>query len=262
MLPVTSSLRTILAQGRTVVGLAACVIRTSEIVTVTRSCGFDFILIDMEHGPISIGDAATLSIAAHEGGFPALVRASGPSSPDLARVLDCGAQGVVVPHVDTVEQARHIASTCRFPPVGKRSIPSPLVRLDFQNPPLKEGMERIEADTFVIAMIESKAGVKAAADIAAVPGIDGIMIGSNDLAADLGHVGEVEHEDVRRAFGSVAEATLKHKKLFGVIGLPESLLQSHGRDLGAKLFVATNDINLLIEGGEATLGRVRPLAIF
>ena len=256
------TLRTQLSQGRTVVGLAACVMRSVEIVTVTRACGFDFLLIDMEHGPISVGEAATMSVAAHEGGLPALVRVSGPTSPDLARVLDCGAQGVVVPHVDSVEQARHIAALCRFPPVGRRSIPSPLARLDFLNLPIKEAMETVERDTFVIAMIESKAGVKAAAEIAAVPGIDGIMIGSNDLAADMGLVGEVEHEDVRRAFASVAEATLKQKKVFGVIGLPEVLLQSHGRDLGASLFVATNDINLLVDGGMATLGRVRPLAIF
>ncbi|MBA4334778.1 MAG: hypothetical protein C0420_07605, partial [Methylobacterium sp.] len=105
---------------------------------VTRSCGFDFLLVDMEHGPIAIGDAASISVAAFEAGLPCLVRVGGPYAPDLARVLDCGAEGVVVPHVETAAEARLIVEKCRFQPLGKRSLPSPLARLGFQVPPAAE----------------------------------------------------------------------------------------------------------------------------
>jgi 4-hydroxy-2-oxoheptanedioate aldolase len=251
------SLRSRLAGHGVSIGLAACVFRTVEIVTVARSCGFDFLLIDTEHGPIAMGDVATLAVAAYEAGFPALVRVGGPDAADLARVLDCGAEGVVVPHVETVAQASHVVEKCRFQPLGKRSLPSPLVRLGFKVPPAAQMMAEIEKDTLIILMIESAAGVANAKAIAAVPGVDMLMIGANDLAADMGHVGAVDHPDVCDAFAAVAGAAHAHGRSFGVIGVAEPLLQSYALALGAKLVVATNDINLIIDQGMATASRVR-----
>lgn len=251
------TLKAMMAGDQTAIGLAACVVRTVEIVTVTRSCGFDFLLVDMEHAPIAIGDAALISVAAFEAGLPCLVRVGGPYAPDLARVLDCGAEGVVVPHVETAEEARLIVEKCRFQPLGKRSLPSPLARLGFQVPPAAEMVRRIEADTFVVAMVESAGGVAAASDIAAVAGIDAVIIGANDLAADMGHLGAVDHPEVLAAFASVAAATHAQGKVFGVIGVGAALLQSHALDLGARLIVATNDINLLIDQGTAVAQTLR-----
>lgn len=237
-------------------GLAACIMRTPEIITVARSCGFDCLLIDTEHGPIGIADAATLCVTACEAGFPALVRVGGPTHPDLARVLDCGAQGVVVPHVETADEARLIVEKCRFQPVGRRSLPSPLVRLDFRVPPAAEMMRRIEEETLIVLMIESALGVANAEAIAAVPGVDVLMIGANDLAADLGHVGAVDHPAVLAAFATVARAARVHGRVFSVIGVAEALLPSHAHALGAGLVIAANDVNLLIDGGLATVARL------
>ncbi len=255
--PMRTTLRSRLAQDQISIGLAACVIRTPEIVTVARSTGFDFLLIDMEHGPIGIGDMASLALAAFEAGFPALVRVGGPASPDLARVLDCGAEGIVVPHVETVAEARHVVEKCRFQPQGKRSLPSPLVRLGFRVPPAAGMMAEIERDTLVILMIESAAGVEAAEAIAAVPGVDGLMAGANDLAADMGHVGAVDHPDVLAAFAAVSRAAHAQGKFFSTIGVADPLIASHATALGAKLIVATNDINLLIDQGIAVVSRFR-----
>lgn len=243
--------------GATCIGLAACVMRTPEIVTVARACGFDMLLIDMEHGPIGIADAAVLALAAHEAGFPALARVGGPHAPDLARVLDCGAEGVVVPHVDSAEEARRVVARCRFPPLGRRSLPSPLVRLDFRMPPAAAMMRQVEGETFVALMIESAAGLAEAEAIAAVPGVDLVMVGANDLAADLGHAGAVDHPEVLAAFAAIAAAARRAGILFGVIGVAEPLLPSHAVALGARLIVATNDINLLIDQGLAVAARVR-----
>jgi 4-hydroxy-2-oxoheptanedioate aldolase len=254
-----TSLRTRLTREQLSIGLAACVIRTPEIVTIARSTGFDFLLIDMEHGPIGIGDMATLALTAFEACFPALVRLGGPDAPDLARVLDCGAEGIVVPHVETVAQARHVVAKCRFQPAGKRSLPSPLVRLGFRVPPAAEMMAEIEKDTLVVLMIESAAGVLAADEIAAVPGVDVLMVGANDLAADMGHVGAVEHPEVLAAFASVARATHAHGRIFSTIGVADHLLASHATALGARLVVATNDINLLIDQGRAVVSRLRKI---
>jgi len=251
------SLRARLRGDEVLLGLGACVIRTPEIVTVTRSCGFDFLLVDTEHGSMAISDVATISVTAFEARLPCLVRVGGPQSPDLARVLDCGAQGVVVPHVERVDEARHVVEKCRFLPVGKRSLPSPQVRLGFRVPPAAEMIATIEADVLVVLMIESALGIDNVDAIAAVPGVDILMIGANDLAADMGHVGDVAHPAVLAAFARVARAAQANGKTYSIIGVAEPLLQSHGLDLGAKLIVATNDINLLIDQGLATVARFR-----
>jgi 2-keto-3-deoxy-L-rhamnonate aldolase RhmA len=108
-------------------------------------------------------------------------------------------------------------------------------------------------------MVESAAGLSEAEAIAAVPGIDAVMIGANDLATDLGRPGALEHPDVQAAFARIARATRSAGKVFGVIGLPEALLDSHGVSLGARLILAANDINLLLDGASALSTRLRPL---
>lgn len=255
-----SSLRAGLGGDGVAVGLAACIMRSPEIVTVTRSCGFDLLLVDTEHGPIGLPDVATLALTSYEAGLSCLVRVGGPYAPDLARMLDLGAEGVVVPHVETVEEARHVVDKCRFLPAGRRSLPSPLARLDFRVPPAAEMMARSEKETLVVLMIESGAGVANAEAIAAVPGVDALMIGANDLAADIGHIGDLAHPNVLAAFTRIAQAAATHGKLFSVIGVPENLLTSHAFALGARLIVATNDINLLIDRGLEVASRVRAAA--
>ena len=255
-----SSLRKRLDGGGVAIGLAACVVRSPEIVTVTRSCGFDLLLVDTEHGPIGLADVAALALTSYEAGLSCLVRVGGPYAPDLARVLDLGAEGVVVPHVETVEEARHVVDKCRFLPAGRRSLPSPLARLDFRMPPAAEMMARTEKETLIVLMIESAAGLENAEAIAAIHGVDALMVGANDLAADIGHVGDLAHPEVLAAFARIAQAATEHGKLFSVIGVGEALLPSHALALGARLIIATNDINLLIDRGLEVANRVRAAA--
>ncbi|MCQ4159501.1 aldolase/citrate lyase family protein [Roseomonas sp. GC11] len=251
------SLREHLERGEAAYGLAACLLRTAELVPLTRACGFDFLLVDTEHTPLTIGDAATLCVTAQAAGLPALVRVGGPEHPDLARVLDIGAQGVVVAHVDSAAQAARIVRLCRFAPAGGRSLPSPLARFGFRMPPAAEMARVVEAETLLVPMIESAAGVAEAEAIAATPGIDALLVGTNDLAADLGHFGAPEHPAVLAAFARIAAAARAHGKAFGVIGLPPALLESHAVALGATLVVVANDVNLLLDGGSAALRQVR-----
>jgi len=251
------NLRQRLTAGGRLTGLAACVLRSVEIVTITRACGYDFLLIDTEHSPITIGDAATLATAAQAAGFPALVRIGAPDHPDLARALDVGAEGLVVSHVDTPEAARGIVARCRFPPAGRRSLPGPLARFGFRMPPAPRMMAETEKATLLIPMIESAAALEAAEAIAAVPGLDALMVGTNDLAADLGLAGRLDHPDLAAAFARIARAAAAHGLAFAVIGLPEPLLDPLGFALGARMVVATNDVNLLLDAGTAQAARLR-----
>jgi len=243
--------------GEPMIGLAACVLRSVEILVLAQRCAFDWLLVDMEHTPITIGEAGSLATAGQAAGFPVIVRVGGPDHPDLARVLDCGAEGVLVPHVDSAAQARRIVALCRFAPAGQRSLPSPLARFGFQMPPAEEMMRATDRATLIIAMIESAAGLAEVEQIAAVPGLDALMVGANDLAAGMGYPGKLDHSSVHAAFRHIATAASRHGLAFGVIGVPEALLGPLAHDLGARLIVATNDVNLLLDAGAAMVCRLR-----
>ena len=103
-----------LRQGDLLLGLGACMVRTVDIVAVTRSAGFDWILIDAEHSPYDSGVISTLAVAAHLAGLPALVRVTGSHSHELARVLDAGAAGVISSTSCSIQErsATTATSTC------------------------------------------------------------------------------------------------------------------------------------------------------
>lgn len=238
-------------------GLAFCVLGRAEAVLMARGAGFDFVVADMEHGPIGLGELGQMAATGLAAGLPVLGRVTGPNSPDIARVLDCGASGVIVPHVDSPEDAQRVAKACRFAPRGGRALPGPLPSLDYALVPAKELVERAERNVEVIAMIESAPALDAVDQIAATPGIDMLMIGTNDLADGIGLRGQIDHPALLEAFQRIAGAAARHGCGFGVMGLPEALVESHALALGARAIVATNETNLILEGGAALLSRLK-----
>lgn len=240
-------------------GMAACVFRSVEILPVARHAGFDFVLADMEHGAMSLGEAATLCVAGRLAGFPVYVRVPKASSDHLTRAADCGAQAIIVPHVDSLAEARGVVDRLRFPPVGNRSLPSPVIAASFQPVPAADLIAACDREFSVFAMIESGEGLEAAEGMAAINGLDGLIIGSQDLAQSLGHTGNLAHPEVVAAFSRVAAAARDNGKVFGVMGVPPALLSSHAIALGAGLVVVTNEINLLVEAAMECAGATRRL---
>lgn len=238
-------------------GLAFCLLGRAEAILLARGAGFDFAVIDMEHGPLGLGELGQAAAAGLAAGLPVYGRVTGPSSPDIARVLDCGATGVIVPHVDSAEQAAQIARACRFAPRGGRALPGPLPGLDYRVVAAAELTGTAERQIEVIAMIESAAALEAVEEIASTPSIDMLMIGSNDLADGIGRRGDLAHPEVLAAFQRIARAAHDNGCGFGVMGLPPALVQSHGLALGAGTLVATNETNLIAEGGAALLRVLR-----
>ncbi|OBZ95567.1 hypothetical protein ADU59_09215 [Pararhizobium polonicum] len=228
-------------------GMAACVFRSVEILTVARHAGFDFLVADMEHGAMSLGEAATLCVSGRMAGYPVYVRVPKASSDHLTRAADCGAQAIIVPHVDSLAEARDIVDKLRFPPRGNRSLPSPVAAASFWPVSAADLIAACDRDFRIFAMIESMQALSVVEEIAALDGLDGLIIGSQDLAQSLGHAGNLTHPDVVAAFSRVAAAARDNGKVFGVMGVPLSLLASHAMALGASLVVATNEINLLAE---------------
>lgn len=239
------------------IGLAACVLRSIEILPIARHAGFDFLLVDMEHGMVSIGEVATLCVAGREAGFPVHVRAPGARSELLSRIVDCGAAALVVPHVEDAAAARSVVARARFAPVGARSVPPPVGATGFRPLPAAELAAVAEAGLEVLVMIESARGLAAVDEIAAVAGVDGLVVGTNDLAASLGLLDRPGAPELAAAIGAVAGAAAQRGLRFGAMGMSEAMARAEAAALGADWLVAANDVNLLFDAGRDLLARLR-----
>jgi 2-keto-3-deoxy-L-rhamnonate aldolase RhmA len=143
--------------------------------------GFDFVVLDMEHSSVDLATLETLVLAAQSAGLAALVRVPGPNDGLIGKVLDLGAHGVMVPHVDSAASASKIVAQARFTPRGRRGF-SPLTRFDA----LAEPLAQLSRAAYVVVQVEGRSALERIGEIAAVPGVDAVFVGPYDLALSLG----------------------------------------------------------------------------
>ena len=180
-----------LRAGELSIGVGLRQARTVDVAKIMKTAGFDWLFIDMEHNSMDMDMAVQISVAAHETGITPIVRVPGYEHYHATRALDGGAQGIVVPHVDDAIIAAQIASNCRYPPIGHRSITGALPQLNFQTHTLKDATETINRETLIVVMLETPTAIDNAEEIASVPGIDALLIGTNDLTLEMGIPGEL-----------------------------------------------------------------------
>jgi 2-keto-3-deoxy-L-rhamnonate aldolase RhmA len=235
-----------LMRGEVALCMATRLARTAEIAMIADACGFDAFFIDMEHCTISLDAAAQICIAALPVGVTPLVRIAGHQFEDATRLLDMGALGIICPNVDTHTQAEAFASACRFPPLGNRSVGGAGPLQGYRMTPLAEVNAQGNAATLCIAMLETPEGVANADAIASVPGIDVLLIGSNDLCTAMGIPGELKHPKLRAAYESTANACRTHRKHLGVGGIRADVTHvAELVQLGARFVIAASDIQYL-----------------
>ena len=246
-----------LRAGKLAIGLGLRQARTVDIAQIAKTCGFDFLFIDCEHSSLELDTAAQIAAASLAVGVTPLVRVAGLEHWHASRILDNGAQGVVVPHVDDAAQAARVASACRFPPVGKRSMGGGLQQLGFATMPVGDAARIVNSETLVVVMIESPHGVANCEEIAAVPGIDALLIGTNDLCFEMGIPGQFNDPRVAEAYKRVIAACRKHGRFPGMGGMytPE-LLERHIA-MGVQLVLSGSDFSLLMQAGHERASLVR-----
>lgn len=236
--------------------------RTPNIAMLAAACGFDAIYIDLEHNPTSLETTATICVAALGLGVTPIVRVGSHDPALAARVLDCGAQGVMVPHVADAAEARAIVAACRFAPLGSRSAAGSGPALGYAALAQAEVNRRLNAETLLIAMIETPEAVAQADAIAAVDGIDMLHIGSTDLSTEMGIAGEYEHERMRAAYQAVAAAAKAHGKSFGVGGVRENLaFQSWLVSLGMRYLTGGSDTGYILSAGRRDVRQLREVKL-
>jgi 4-hydroxy-2-oxoheptanedioate aldolase len=239
------------------VGVGVRGVRGVEIAGVMKTAGFDWLFIDLEHGATAIETAASISVAALGVGIAPLVRVPHMQLSMGTRCLDSGALGIVMPHVDTVEEAKAIVDAYRFRPLGHRSIGGAYPQFGFAPTAAKDVVSALNDATLVVAMMETPHAIENAEQIAAVPGIDALLIGTNDLCLEMGIPGQLEDQRVVSAIDTVVKACRQHGKWPGLGGVYGKELLKRYIDRGMRLILAGNDISLLLNAAQDQAGFVR-----
>ena len=251
------SLKDGLAAGRRMFSFNIRVSRTAEAVAIAKASGYDWLFIDMEHSALDLETVQALCLAGLSAGLSPLVRV--PEASWCARVLDIGAGGIIVPHVETATEARDVAERCLFAPIGHRSLAGPLPQLGLAVLPAAEHMRRANEETVVVVMAESPRAIANADAIAAVEGVDIVLIGSNDLAAEMGIPGELDDPRIEAAYRTVVEACRRHGKQAGMGGIYRHDLMARILALGICFAQGGGDTNFLIAAARARMDFLRGL---
>jgi 2-keto-3-deoxy-L-rhamnonate aldolase RhmA len=243
-----------LARGRAAFGVTLT-IADPFVAEVMAAQAFDFLLIDMEHSPISAYQLQTQLIALRTSQAAALVRVPDQDETAIMQALDLGAQGVVIPHVEGGAECTGAVRAAMYPPRGNRGVgPRRAARLTDRETYFRLAND----DTFVGVMIESGPGVDNIDDILAVPGLGGVIIGTEDLAASLGHLNDARHDDVVKAIEQITQRCTAAGVPFGRYAASadeaDRLISS-----GARLITVGSDLLFLEQGMRNAADRMLPV---
>ncbi|MGH7211041.1 MAG: HpcH/HpaI aldolase family protein, partial [Acetobacteraceae bacterium] len=248
-----------LLAGEVVISFGVHHLRSVAAPLIAASTGHDILFIDMEHGAFTVQEAAQLCIAALPTGVAPIVRVCAGALDEATRLLDNGALGIVVPHVDTAAQARVIAEAFHYRPDGRRSWGGPPPIYGYRPPSVAEAMAAINAEILTVVMIESPLAVDNADTIAAVAGIDVLLIGTFDLSAELGIAGQVTHPKIADAYARVGAACRNHGKVLGMGGINDPQDMARYLGMGARYLGAGSDQSYIVSGAEGRMTLLRAM---
>lgn len=231
--------------------------RTADIGKIMSTCGYDWLFIDMEHNSMDIDIASQISVAAQDAGITPIVRVPDFAHHHATRVLDCGAMGIVFPHVDDATTAQRLVSNCLYPPNGHRSMTGVLPQLDFKQKPIAEVAKLINDSMLIVIMLESPEAISNVDSIAAVEGVDVILIGTNDLCMEMGIPGDYNNPKVKEAYRKVIEACKKHGKTPGMGGVYNEELMSEYIGMGMKFILSGSDLSFMMQSASQRSNKLR-----
>lgn len=210
------SLKQRLRNGEQVLGTMVATFASPDIGKILKGCGFDFFIIDCEHGSFTTREVANIIAVARGAQIPALVRIPEMRREHALKFMEMGASGLLLPNTETAEQARMLVDCAKYAPLGHRGVSLSRPHTDFARVSGAEYMPRANDETLLMCQIESRRGVENIEAILAVEGIDVGFIGPNDMTQDYGILGQFEHPDIVDAFERVIAAARANGKWSGV----------------------------------------------
>ena len=208
-----------LARDEVVASMTVRLTRSTEIARMAASAGFDTLYVDVEHNGFSWDTTGQICLAALAAGITPFVRVPNTAPENVAAALNGGALGVIAPHVRSAADARRVVTAAKFPPLGERSAGGQLPHLQFRTYPAAQVDPALNDATTVMVMMETLEALEHVEEIAAVEGMDMMMIGTSDLTAEMGIPGQYDDPRVRAAYQRTIAACRKHGKHVGIGGL-------------------------------------------
>jgi 2-keto-3-deoxy-L-rhamnonate aldolase RhmA len=236
--------------------LGAGITLSDATVTEALAPSVDFFWIDLEHNAMTTESMLGHLIAARAGGTASIVRIPSGDVGWIKRVLDSGAEGIILPRAYSAREAADFVSACRYPPLGTRGFgprrPMQYGRLDQQ-----EYLQQANRDLFVAVQVETIELLAELDDVLALEGLDSLVLGPQDLSGSMGRLGETTHPDVVDAMKTVASQAKSAGKFIGSglgadPGFARVLI-----DCGVQWLQAGNDFEYMIQGAERTHGSIR-----
>jgi 2-keto-3-deoxy-L-rhamnonate aldolase RhmA len=235
-----------LRAGKSAWGFGVSHFRSVAAAHVAQAAGFHWLTVDLEHGVTPLADAAQICMAASAIGISPIVRIAPGAHLDGTRLLDNGAQGVLVPDVRSAEQARSLVCAFRYPPRGKRAWGANTFPFGYRAPPVEQAMHQVDDQMLLAVMIESLEGIEAVDEIASVDGIDVVFIGASDLAGALGARGRAGGASLQAAIEHSARACSRAGKVLGLGGVHDPDDLKKFIRCGARFVAGGNDLTLLL----------------
>ncbi len=219
------------------------------VAEILAEVGFDWLFVDLEHATMEVADAQALLQAAGERA-DCVLRIPLNDEIWIKKALDTGAAGIIVPQVNTAEDARRAVACAKYPPQGRRSIG--LARAQGYGARLQEYLEHANADTAVIVQIETAEAVRNVEEIAAVEGVDVLFVGPYDLSASLGRMGQVGDVQVTAAIARVQEVGQRAGLPLGIYAGTAETARDYA-DQGYRLIAVGSDTTMLAQASKQAL---------
>lgn len=234
-----------LVNGEPVVGIITN-LDSLDLIEIIANCGYDYVLLDAEHAAFSDDRLLMMLRTAHGAGLPAIVRVRDDHPKSILRVCDLGADGVMVPQIESAEQARAVVAAMRYAPLGERGLHPSTPGANWGSHGLDEHIERQNSGICSLLQIETKAGVDNIAEIVAVPGVDAVIVGPADLSQSLGVIGQTMHPDVEAASDKVLEAALAAGVQYGTVASTAERVAELGQR--GVTFITTGATGVIVKG--------------
>ncbi|MFN7992971.1 MAG: aldolase/citrate lyase family protein [Bryobacteraceae bacterium] len=235
-----------LAEGKVQLGTGFGQFRSPEIPRMLAAAGFQWAFIDTEHGGFDLETVQDICRVSNLCGLSPVVRVADLQYALVARALDCGAQGLIFPRVESPELLERAISWTKFPPAGVRGYGLTASQVDYESLTFSQIIEHMNANTMVVFQIETRRAFEAREELLSVPGVDAVMIGPADFSIALGVPGEFQHPKMVEAMEAIRDTCARHGVAPGT-QTRSAALARFWKERGMRFLGCSNDSAMLYE---------------
>ncbi len=251
-----NSVKKALKEGRLQLGCGFAQLRSPEVARILAAAGFNWTFLDAEHGGFDQETLQDLCQAAVAAGLSPIVRVAELQYALIARALDCGAQGIIFPRVESPEVLERAVSWTKFPPLGVRGFGLTPVQVDYERATIPQIIDHMNENVMVVLQIETELGVERRDELLSVPGVDVVLVGPVDLSISLGVPGDFQHPKMVEAMDKIRDSCIAH----GVVPGTQTrtlALAKFWKDRGMIFLGSGSETGFLLEKASETVAALR-----